>query len=175
MLINNRVGIETDDYSSDEYWMSKALVQARLAAEADEVPVGAILINEENELVASGHNQPISTSDPTAHAEIVVLREAAKKLNNYRLPNTTLYVTLEPCTMCVGALVQARVKRIVYGAVEPKTGAIESAHRLFDEGSFNHLPEINGGVMQDECSSLLSDFFQEKRNQKREFKKSNSL
>ena len=148
--------------------MSEALTLARQAAEKDEVPVGAVLINEDNELIASGHNQPISACDPTAHAEIVVLREAAKKLNNYRLPGTTLYVTLEPCTMCVGALVQARVKRIVYGAVEPKTGAIESAHCLFDEGGFNHKPEIKGGVLADQCSSLLSDFFKMKRQQKRQ-------
>jgi len=153
--------------NSDEYWMSLALVQAGLAAEADEVPVGAVLITEENEVIASGHNQPISACDPTAHAEIIVLREAARKLNNYRLPNTTLYVTLEPCTMCVGALVQARVKRIVYGAVEPKTGAIESAHRLFDNGSYNHQPEITGGVLADQCASLLSGFFEHKRELKR--------
>ena len=155
--------------------MSKALLLAKQASEADEVPVGAVLINEENELIASGHNQPISACDPTAHAEIIVLREAAKKLNNYRLPNTTLYVTLEPCTMCVGALVQARVNRIVYGAVEAKTGAIESAHQLFDNGIYNHKPEIQGGVLADQCSSLLSTFFQKKRNQKKELKKSNNL
>ena len=168
--VYNRVGID-DLNDRDEHWMSEALLLARQAADIDEVPVGAVLINEQNELIASGHNQPISANDPTAHAEIIVLREAAKKLNNYRLPNTTLYVTLEPCTMCVGALVQARVKRIVYGAVEPKTGAIESAHRLFDTGNYNHKPEIQGGVLADHCSSLLSDFFQKKRNQKREFRK----
>ena len=143
--------------------MSEALALARQAAEKDEVPVGAVLINDNNELIASGHNQPIGASDPTAHAEIIVLREAARKLNNYRLPNTTLYVTLEPCTMCVGALVQARVKRIVYGAVEPKTGAIESAHQLFDNGNYNHKPEIEGGILTDQCSSLLSSFFHAKR------------
>ncbi len=150
--------------------MSEALRLARQAEEKGEVPVGAVLINEENELLASGHNQPISSSDPTAHAEIVVLRDAARLLNNYRLPNTTLYVTLEPCTMCVGALVQARVKRIVYGAVEPKTGAIESAHQLFDQGSYNHQPEIIGGVLKDECSALLSEFFERKRELKRKNK-----
>lgn len=155
------------DQATDEYWMSQALLQARLAAVCDEVPVGAVLTNEENELIAEGHNQPISSVDPTAHAEIIVLRGAARKLNNYRLPNTTLYVTLEPCTMCVGALVLARVKRIVYGAVEPKTGAIESAHRLFEESKFNHIPEIFGGICRDECSALLSDFFENKRQQKR--------
>ena len=151
--------------------MSEALLLAGQAAEKDEVPVGAVLINDENELIVSGHNQPISSCDPTAHAEIVVLRKAAKKLNNYRLPNTTLYVTLEPCTMCVGALVQARVKRIVYGAVEPKTGAIESAHQLFDNGTYNHKPEIQGGVLAEQCSALLSDFFEKKRELKRQSKK----
>lgn len=158
-LVSNQV--------TDEYWMSQALEQARLAAEKDEVPVGAVLVNEIAELISEGHNQPISANDPTAHAEIIVLREAARKLNNYRLPGTTLYVTLEPCTMCVGALVQARVKRIVYGAVEPKTGAIESAHRLFKEGKFNHTPDISGGVKKEESSSLLSQFFEQKRQQKK--------
>lgn len=151
----------------DQYWMSRALLQARQAAESDEVPVGAILINEENELLAEAYNQPISQVDPTAHAEINVLRIAAQKLNNYRLPNTTLYVTLEPCTMCLGALVQARVKRIVYGAIEPKAGAIESAFQLFDSGVYNHIPEITGGVRSQECSSLMSAFFEKKRRQKK--------
>ena len=151
----------------DEFWMSEALLLARQAEEKDEVPVGAVLVNEKNELVASGHNQPISACDPTAHAEIVVLRKAARDLKNYRLPDTTLYVTLEPCTMCVGALVQARVKRIVYGAVEPKAGSIESAHQLFKQGKFNHIPEISGGIRKDQCSSLLSDFFELKRRQRK--------
>ena len=143
--------------------MSQALVQAKLAADCDEVPVGAVLINDDNNLIAQDHNQPIRSSDPTAHAEIVVLRKAAKSLNNYRLPGTTLYVTLEPCTMCVGALVQARVKRIVYGALEPKTGAIESAHQLFERGFYNHIPMVSGGVLANQCSVLLSTFFERKR------------
>ncbi len=149
----------------DIYWMSQALEQAKLAATRDEVPVGAVLVDADNELIAAGHNQPISACDPTAHAEIIVLREAARLLENYRLPNTTLYVTLEPCTMCVGALVQARVVRIVYGATEPKTGAIESAHRLFADVRFNHQPAVLGGVLAEHCSALLSDFFQQKRAQ----------
>ncbi len=160
--VYNRVGVDLD-----EYWMSQALEQAKLAVTKDEVPVGAVLIDEHNELIAKGHNQPISACDPTAHAEIIVLREAAGKLNNYRLPGTTLYVTLEPCTMCVGALVQARVKRIVYGTVEPKSGAIESALQLFEEGKFNHIPEITGSVRKEECSSLLSLFFEQKRKQRK--------
>ena len=143
--------------------MQRALEQARLAAAVDEVPVGAVLLDAGGDLLASGHNQPIRAQDPSAHAEIVVLREGAKKLGNYRLPGTTLYVTVEPCTMCVGALVHARVGRVVYGATEPKTGAIESAQRLFESGEFNHRPEIVGGVLADECAALLTEFFTAKR------------
>ena len=152
---------------SDAAWMRQALVQAQIAAERDEVPVGAVLVDSAGELIAAGHNQPISASDPSAHAEIVVLRAAAQKLGNYRLPDTTLYVTLEPCTMCVGALVHARVGRLVYGAAEPKTGAIESAQRLFDTGKFNHQPELETGVLANECSALLSQFFAKKRSAKK--------
>jgi tRNA(adenine34) deaminase len=143
--------------------MRQALAQARIAADLDEVPVGAILVDAAGELLAVGHNQPISAHDPSAHAEIVALRAAAQKLGNYRLPDTTLYVTLEPCTMCVGALVHARVGRLVYAATEPKTGAIESAQRLFETGNFNHQPQIESGVLAEECSALLSQFFATKR------------
>ena len=142
-------------------------MQAQIAADKDEVPVGAVLVDAAGELIAAGHNQPISASDPSAHAEIVVLRAAAQKLGNYRLPETTLYVTLEPCTMCVGALVHARVGRLVYGAAEPKTGAIESAQRLFETGKFNHQPELEAGVLANESSALLSQFFAKKRKAKK--------
>jgi tRNA(adenine34) deaminase len=148
---------------SDEDWMCEALAQARLAAQKGEVPVGAVLVDAEGRLLAAGHNQPISACDPSAHAEIVALRAAALELGNYRLVDTTLYVTLEPCTMCVGALVHARVKRLVYGATEPRTGAIESAQRLFETGEYNHRPEIEGGVMAQESSALLTDFFRARR------------
>ena len=148
---------------NDPDWMRQALMQAQIAADKDEVPVGAVLVDSAGELIAAGHNQPITTCDPSAHAEIVVLRAAAQKLGNYRLPDTTLYVTLEPCTMCVGALVHARVGRLVYGAAEPKTGAIESAQRLFETGKFNHQPELEAGVLANECSALLSQFFAKKR------------
>ncbi len=152
---------------SDINWMRAALAQAQLAADLDEVPVGAVLVDAQGELICAGHNQPISSHDPTAHAEIIVLRDAAQKLQNYRLPDTTLYVTLEPCTMCVGALVQARVARIVYGATEAKTGAIESAQRLFESGEYNHKPEIQGGVLGDDCATMISAFFEHKRAAKR--------
>ena len=156
--------------TADEYWMRQALQQAQRAAHCDEVPVGAVLVDKSGELIACGHNQPITTLDPTAHAEIMVIREAAKRLQNYRLPDTTLYVTLEPCAMCVGALVQARVSRIVFGALEPKTGAIQSAHRFFESAQFNHYPEILGGVLDAECSHLMSRFFQLKRQAKKSLK-----
>ena len=151
---------------SDEAWMQQALAQAQAAATKDEVPVGAVLVDDAGELITAGHNQPISASDPSAHAEIVVLRAAAQKLGNYRLPGTTLYVTLEPCVMCVGALVHARIGRLVYGATEPKTGAIESAHRLFETGKFNHRPEVEAGVLADECAALITQFFEHKRKSK---------
>ena len=148
---------------SDAAWMRQALEQARLAAQKNEVPVGAVLVDDNGELLAVGHNQPISSSDPSAHAEIVALRAAAHKLGNYRLPGSTLYVTLEPCTMCVGALVHARINRLVYGATEPKSGAIESTQRLFETGQFNHRPEVDGGLLAGECSQLLSSFFEARR------------
>jgi tRNA(adenine34) deaminase len=151
----------------DEYWMRQALQEAEQGAKCDEVPVGAVLVSQSGELIASGHNQPISTVDPTAHAEIVVIRTAARQLNNYRLPDTTLYVTLEPCTMCVGAIVQARIGRVVYATTEPKSGAIESAQQLFKKPHFNHYPEILAGVLEEECASCLSGFFSNKREAKK--------
>jgi tRNA(Arg) A34 adenosine deaminase TadA len=132
--------------------MRQALAQARIAADLEEVPVGAVLVDAAGEVIAVGHNQPISAHDPSAHAEIITLRAAARRLGNYRLPDTTLYVTLEPCTMCVGALVHARVGRLVYGTTEPKTGAIE---------------RIEGGVLAEECAALLSRFFENRRAAKR--------
>jgi tRNA(adenine34) deaminase len=148
---------------SDNAWMRAALAQAQIAAEMNEVPVGAVLVDANGELLAAGHNQPISACDPSAHAEIVTLRQAALKLDNYRLPDTTLYVTLEPCTMCVGALVHARVKRLVYAAREPRSGAIESAQQLFETGEYNHQPEIEGGLLAAESSALLTAFFKARR------------
>ena len=153
----------------DEFCMRLAIEQAGLAYECDEVPVGAVLLSASGEIIASGHNQPISAMDPTAHAEIIVIREAARQLQNYRLPKTTLYVTLEPCAMCVGALLQARVGRIVFGALEPKTGAIQSVHQLLQSTQLNHYPEILGGVLESECSALMSQFFQQKRQTKKKY------
>jgi tRNA(adenine34) deaminase len=148
---------------TDADWMQQALDQARIAAGMNEVPVGAVLVDADGQLLAAGHNQPISSCDPSAHAEIVTLRAAALRLHNYRLPNTTLYVTLEPCTMCVGALVHARVKRLVYAAREPRSGAIESAQQLFETGEYNHRPEVEGGLLAAESSALLTAFFKARR------------
>ncbi len=149
--------------TSDSDWMWLALEQASLAADMNEVPVGAVLVDGEGQLIAAGHNHPISSCDPSAHAEIITLRAAALKLSNYRLPDTTLYVTLEPCTMCVGALVHARIKRLVYAASEPRSGAIESAQQLFETGEYNHRPEVEGGLLAAESSALLTAFFKARR------------
>ena len=157
--------------NSDEYWMQLALQQAQAAATENEVPVGAVLVSEQNECLAVGHNRPIGNHDPTAHAEIMVLREAAKNNKNYRLINTTLYVTLEPCVMCVGAMIHARVKKLVYGAQEYKTGAIQSACKLLDETIFNHQIEIESGVLQQQCADIMSEFFSRRRTEKKQLKK----
>ena len=146
----------------DRKWMALALEQAALAAEAGEVPVGAVLVKD-GELVAAGFNQPIGRCDPTAHAEIVALRAAAQTLNNYRLPDTTLYVTIEPCAMCAGALVHARIRRLVFGAAEPRAGAVASSLQLLAGEQLNHRVEVEGGVLGDECGALMKAFFRNRR------------
>ncbi len=151
------------DSSVDEKWMELAIKQAKLAEKINEVPVGAILVKN-NELIAKAHNQPISNNDPTAHAEIQLLRNAGQLLDNYRLPDTTLYVTLEPCTMCLGAMVHARISRVVFGAYDEKTGVCGSCSDLSTSDCFNHYIEINGGVLSDKCKSLLQNFFRNRRN-----------
>jgi tRNA(adenine34) deaminase len=145
-----------------EKWMELALEQARLAQAMSEVPVGAVLV-QDDQLIASTHNQPISNNDPTAHAEIQLLRAAGKQLNNYRLPNTTLYVTLEPCTMCLGAMIHARVSRIVFGAYDQKTGVCGSCQDLSSSECFNHTISIEGGVLENNCKQLLQQFFKNRR------------
>jgi tRNA(adenine34) deaminase len=147
---------------TDVQWMRYALNRARQAAERGEVPVGAVLVSD-GDLIAEGFNEPIAASDPTAHAEIVALRRAAASMGNYRLTGTTLYVTIEPCLMCVGAMIHARIARLVYGATEPKAGAIESAVRALDHPSLNHRFEVVSGVLADESRELLQGFFQDRR------------
>jgi tRNA(adenine34) deaminase len=146
----------------DRQFMQQALEQARLAALAGEVPVGAVIVRN-GEVIARAFNQPITKHDPSAHAEMLVLRQAALSEENYRLPGTTLYVTLEPCTMCAGAMLHARVDRIVYGAADPKTGAAGSVLDVFSSKQINHQTVIEGGVMAQECGQLLRDFFKERR------------
>jgi tRNA(adenine34) deaminase len=142
--------------------MRRALVLAHLAQDAGEVPVGAVLTMD-GTIIGEGWNQPILSSDPTAHAEIIALRTAALRQNNYRLPGTTLYVTLEPCAMCAGAIVHARVERVVYGARDPKTGAAGSVFNLLASPSLNHQAAISWGVLEDQCGDLLRRFFRERR------------
>ena len=146
----------------DAEFMKRALMQAHLARDAGEVPVGAVLVANQ-QVIATGHNQPIGHHDPSAHAEIVTLKAAGAALSNYRLPDTTLYVTLEPCMMCCGAIMHARVSRLVYGASDAKTGCVHSVMKLFDNIQLNHHTMVEGGVLSDECAQVLKDFFKERR------------
>ena len=146
----------------DELFMRRCLELAEQAAKIGEVPVGALVVFN-NEIVGEGYNQPISSCDPSAHAEIVAIRDASKRIENYRLPNTTLYVTVEPCTMCAGALVQARIKRLVYGAPEKRSGAVHSHKQVLDGDHLNHKVEYQGGCLQEECAGMMQQFFRERR------------
>lgn len=150
------------DHETDSDWMGRALVLAQQAADAGEVPVGAVLVRD-GELLGSGWNAPVSTSDPSAHAELRALRAAAAHLGNYRLPGSTLYVTIEPCTMCFGALMHARVARLVYGAAEPRAGVCESQLRLPQARFYNHRIEVCAGVRAEEAAGLLRAFFAARR------------
>lgn len=145
------------------HWMARALERAREAAGQGEVPVGAIVVRDD-EVLGEGYNQPVGRHDPTAHAEIMALREAARRGSNYRLPGSRLYVTIEPCTMCVGAIIHARVDMLVFGAREPRYGAVVSAQRLLDSERYNHHPAVLEGVLADECGDLMRGFFRARRN-----------
>ena len=149
------------DYSR---FMKLALEEAEKGYGSGEVPVGALLIGRDGEIIARDHNRSIALSDPTGHAEVLVLRSAGKILNNYRLTDTTLIVTIEPCIMCIGAAIQARVGRLVYGAPDPKAGAAGSVFSLAYDSRLNHRMDVLPGIMQDECSNILKQFFQERRN-----------
>lgn len=142
----------------DQHWMRYAIQQAKMASAQDEVPVGAVLVID-NQVIGEGFNCPIKTHDPCAHAEILALRAGGKDIQNYRIVDATLYVTLEPCTMCIGAVVHARIKRLVFGAFDPKSGAVD----LLNSAKFNHRVTTVGGCLQEECKSLLSEFFRTKR------------
>jgi tRNA(adenine34) deaminase len=144
-------------------FMKVALNEAQKAAQKDEVPVGAVLVSENDELLSAAHNQIISRNDPTAHAEILALREAAHKIGNYRLLNTTLYVTVEPCPMCMGAVIHARVPQVVFGTHDPNWGAVGSLYNFAEDHRFNHRPKIIEGICAGECKKLMQDFFSSKR------------
>ena len=143
--------------------MASALTQARFALEAGEVPVGAVLVAGNGEILARAHNSPITLHDPTAHAEILALRQAARKLGNYRLPGATLYVTIEPCAMCAGALVLARVRRLVFGAADPKGGGCVSLYQIPEDTRLNHRVQVTAGVREAECRAIMQEFFQARR------------
>jgi tRNA(adenine34) deaminase len=146
----------------DIEFMEIAIQQAFSAAELGEVPVGAVLVKND-QIIAKAGNRPISNSDPTAHAEMLTLRESARKLNNYRILESTLYVTLEPCPMCVGAILHARVARVVFGAADPKTGALVSMYHMGRDGRSNHTLEVTAGILAEQCGNLLKDFFAQRR------------
>lgn len=155
-----------DQAQKDVYWMRKAILLAKNAQEKGEIPVGAVLVHED-ELIAEGWNHSILSHDPSAHAEILALRTAGQSLQNYRLLNTTLYVTLEPCMMCAGAMIHARISRLVYGAPDQKTGAAGSVIDVFNHPDMNHRILVSGGILADECSAMLSGFFQQRRAEKK--------
>lgn len=152
--------MDVDDQHA--HWMRAAYEQGCLARDAGEVPVGAVVVDDQR-IIGVGYNQPIGTGDPTAHAEVVALRDAAGRLGNYRLTGATLYVTIEPCLMCAGALIHARVATLVYGAAEPRAGAVRSVMRALDQPSFNHRVDVVSGVLEDECRALVQDFFRHRR------------
>ena len=148
--------------AADERWMREALAEARLARGRGEVPVGAVLV-QDGQVIGQGFNRPITDSDPSAHAEMVAIRAAARAVGNYRLPGSTLYVTLEPCSMCAGLIVHSRVMRVVFGALEPKAGIVQSQGQFFGQGFLNHRVLVEGGVMAEACGQVLSDFFKARR------------
>lgn len=160
---------ETTFTPEDIHWMRHALAQAQRAADCHEVPVGAVIVRD-GQLLGEGFNHPITLCDPSAHAEIAALRDACGREKNYRLPGATLYVTIEPCAMCAGALVHARIARVVFGALEPKAGAVVSTQRFFDMPHLNHRVMFEGGCLEQECSATMTAFFQARREQQKKLK-----
>lgn len=147
---------------SDLEFMRAALDEARTAAERGEVPIGAVLVHEEK-IISRAHNRTLTDNDPTAHAEMVAIREAAQRIRNHRLNGTSLYVTVEPCAMCAGAMIQARIERLVYGCPEQKGGAVRTCFQILDHPAVNHRVEIISGVLADECAAVMQDFFAQRR------------
>jgi len=154
--------VKDERESLDLFWMQRALELAQKAQSLGEVPVGAVLVKDD-QIIGEGYNAPIGQHDPTAHAEIMALRDAAQRLGNYRLLNTTLYVTIEPCVMCAGALVHARINEVIFGATEPRTGGAGSVFNVLQSDQLNHQVNVRGGVLADECALLLQQFFKQRR------------
>ena len=148
---------------NDEYYMMLALAEAQKAEEMDEVPVGAVIVDETHKVIGEGFNRPISTRDPTSHAEINAIRAACGRMKNYRLPKTCLYVTIEPCIMCMGAIIHARIDRVVFGAPDPKWGAAVSLYQMASDHRLNHSPEIISGICEEEAKAIIKGFFRKKR------------
>ena len=161
----------TEQETVDQHWMKEALVEAAKGRVLDEVPVGAVVVYK-GEIIGRGYNQPISGCNPVAHAEVMALQQAAATLNNYRLVDCDLYVTLEPCTMCAGAIIHSRVRRVVFGAYEPKAGALVSQSRTFELPYMNYRVEMTEAVLEQECSEMISSFFRDRRAAKKAAKKS---
>jgi len=157
------VWLKPDERGYWEGWMDEALEQAREAARQEEVPIGAVLVGKGGERLAAAYNRPRGLADPTAHAEVILLRQAARKLNNYRLPGTTVVVTVEPCLMCAGAMIQARIARVVFGTLDPKAGALGSLYDLSRDQRLNHRLEVIPGIRETECRELIQDFFKARR------------
>ena len=151
----------------DSFWMRKALAEALRGWEKEEVPVGAVIVHD-GEIIAHAHNQSVTGCNPVAHAEILALQTAGSALGNYRLVDCDLYVTLEPCTMCAGAIIHSRIRRVIFGASEPKSGAVVSVTRVLDQPQMNYRVEVTEGVLRDECSEMMSAFFRERRRVKKE-------
>lgn len=150
----------------DEKYMKEAIKQAKKAESIDEVPIGAVIVHNDK-IIARAHNLRESKQNSIAHAEVIAIQKACKKLGSWRLENCTLYVTLEPCPMCSGAILQSRIKRVVYGAADPKGGCIESCMKMYEIDGFNHYPDVTSGILKDECSELLKNFFKKKRETKK--------
>lgn len=148
---------------NDDYYMMLAIREANKAEKIDEVPVGAVIVDENRQVIGQGFNRPISTNDPTSHAEINAIRMASDTRKNYRLTQTSLYVTIEPCIMCMGAIIHARIQRVVFGASDPKWGAVLSLYQMASDHRLNHCPEIVSGICEEETRALMKDFFRKKR------------
>ena len=162
------------DIDQDEFWMRHALTLAEKAEQQNEIPVGAVLVKDQ-QIIGEGWNQSISLHDPSAHAEMMAIRAAGQAIENYRLINSSLYVTLEPCAMCAGLLIHSRIQRLIFGAADLKTGAVGSVYDLLSDKRVNHQIEVSGGVLADECGQKLSRFFKRRRSQKKELKKLSKL